>query len=93
MTLNLEQTRTKFVPGSSRNQVQTYSDSVPIARSNDKTMMTVTSKITRIDAFLTHAADLWGLNFKEFSAVKFPDSFTLTTNEKHFSNEQESLKL
>lgn len=93
MTLNLEQARTKFVPGSSRNQVQIDPDSVPIASSNDKTMMNATSKITRIGVFLTHAADLWGLNFKEFSVVKFPDFFTLTANEKHFSNEQESLKL
>ena len=34
-----------------------------------------------------------GKTKKSFPRVKFPDSFSLSANEKHFSNTQESLKL
>ena len=37
-----DQTPTKFVPDSSRTQAQIGSDSVPIAGSNDKSMITAT---------------------------------------------------
>ena len=34
-----------------------------------------------------------GKTTKSFPRVKFPDSFSLSANDKHFSNTQESLKL
>ena len=34
-----------------------------------------------------------GKNSKGFPRVKFPESFTVSSNEKHYSNKQESLKL
>ena len=34
-----------------------------------------------------------GKTSKSLPRVEFPDSFTLSVNEKHYSNEQESLKL
>ena len=93
LILNLDQTPTKFVPGSSRTQAKIGSDSVPIAGSNDKRMITATFTITMGGVFLPMQLLYGGKTSKSLPRVQFPDSFALSVNEKHYSNEQESLKL
>ena len=93
LILNLDQTPTKYVPGSSRTQAQKGSVSVPIAGSNDKRMITATFTITLDGLFLAMQLIYGGKTSKSLPRVSFPQEFTLSVNEKHYSNEQESLKL
>ena len=93
LVLNLDQTPTKFVPGSSCTQARIGSTSVPVAGSSDKRMITATFSITLTGVFLPMQLIYGGKTSKSLPRVEFPDSFTLSVNEKHYSNEQESLKL
>ena len=87
LTLNLDQTPISFVPGSSCSQAQIGSDSVPIAGSNDKIILTATFPIT-INGMFSHMQLIYrGKTSKSFPQVKFADSFIFSANEKHCSND------
>ena len=90
--LNLDQTLTKFVPGSSRIQAQIGRDSVQVGSSNDKRMITATFAITMNGVFLPMLLIYRGKTSRSFPRFKFPNSFTPSASEKHCSNKQESSK-
>lgn len=54
--------------------------------------VTATFNINFANSFLWMQLTYGGYMEKSFPRVKFPDSFSLSTNEKHSSNTQESLK-
>ena len=93
LILNLDQTPTKFVPGSSRTQSRKGTGNVPIAGSNYIRMITATFTITFDGQFLAMQLIYGGKTSKSLPRVSFPEEFTLSVNEKHYSNESESLKL
>lgn len=92
MVINLDQTPTKFVPGSKRTLAKVGSTSVPVAGANDKRMITATFAVSLSGNFLPMQLIYGGKTSKSLPRVDFPDSFSLSVNVKHYSNEQESLK-
>ena len=64
-----------------------------IAGSTDKRMITLTFSITLQGEFLPIQIIYGGKASQSIPRVSFPNSFCLCVNEKHYSNEAESLKL
>ena len=93
LIINLDQTPTKFVPGSNSTLAKTGSTNVPIIGMSDKRMITATLAITLNGTFLPMQLIYGGKTKQSLShGVRFPDSFYLSVNEKHYSNEKEVLK-
>ena len=93
LVINLVQTPSKFVPGNRSTQAAIGSKTVAIAGSTDKRMITLTFCITLKGDFLPMQIIYGGKTSQSIPRVSFPDSFCLCVNEKHYSNEAESLKL
>ena len=85
--LNIDQTPTRFVLGSSHIQAQIGSDIGLIARSHDKGMITTIFTITTNGVFSLMQVIYGGKTSKSFCRAKLPEPFTLSENEKHYSNE------
>ena len=93
LIINLDQTPTKFVPGSNSTLAKTGSTNVPIIGMSDKRMITATFAITLNGTFLPMQLIYGGKTKQSLPrGVRFPDSFSLSVNEKHYSNEKEVLK-
>ena len=69
------------------------SKTVPIKGSTEKRMITVTFTITLDGHFLPVQLIYGGKTSKSLPRVNFPKSFSLSANPKHYSNEQESIKV
>ena len=93
LVLNLDQTPTKFIPGSNKTLALKGSKNVPICGSTDKRMITATFTITLDGKFLPIQLIYGGKTSKSLPRVKFPPSFSLSVNSKHYSNETESIKV
>ena len=63
-----------------------------MAASDDKRLITGTFAITLSGSFLPMQLIYGGKTSKSLPRVKFPDTFTLSVNPKHYSNETESIK-
>ena len=92
LVINLDQTPSKFVPGCNKTLAPRGSKSVAIKGSTDKRTITATFSITMDGKFLPMQIIYGGKNTKSIPKVDFPDSFHVTANPKHYSNEEESLK-
>ena len=91
--LNLDQTSLKYIPVGRQSLAKTGSKSVSIAGSTDKRSITGTFIIFLSDNFLPMQL-IYGGKTKQFlPRFKFPESFSLSANPKHFSNKAESLKV
>ena len=91
--LNLDQTPLKYIPVGRQSLAKTGSKSVSIAGSTDKRSITGTFIIFLSDNFLPMQL-IYGGKTKQFlPRFKFPESFFLSANPKHFSNKAESLKV
>ena len=92
MIINLDQTPMKYCQISKRTQAKIGSSRVPLAASDDKRLITGTFAITLSGSFLPMQLIYGGKTSKSLPRVKFPDTFTLSVNPKHYSNETESIK-
>ena len=69
------------------------SKTVPIKGSTEKRVITATFTITLDGHFLPVQVNYGGKTSKSLPRVNFPKSFSLSVNPKHYSNEQESIKV
>ena len=93
LVINLDQTPSKFVPGCNKTLAEKGSKTVSIAGSTDKRTITATFAITLSGNFLPIQLIYCGKTSKSIPAVAFPPEFVLSANEKHYSNEKESLNM
>ena len=92
LILNLDQTPLKYIPVGRQSLPKKGSKSVLIAGSADKRNITGTFIITLSGKFLPKQLIYGGKTKESLPRFKFPESFSLSANPKHFSNKAESLK-
>ena len=90
LSMKLDQTPFKFVPGSKAMQAKIGSTTVPIASSTERKVSFV---IALNGPFLPIQAICAGKTTRCLPQVKFPEAFCLSFNEKHWGKEKESLKI
>ena len=93
LVLNLDQTPSKYIPVFNKMLAPKGSKTVLIKGSTDKRMITATFTIILDGSFLPIQLAYGGKTKKSLPRVKFPSSFSLSVNPKHYSNEQESIKV
>ena len=93
LTMNLDQTPSKFVPGSKATQAKIGTTTVPIVGSTDKKAITLTFVIALNGAFLPIQEFYEGKTTRYIPRVKFPESFCLSFNEKQWGDEKKSSKV
>ena len=93
LVMNLDQTPLKYVPVSHNTMAKNGVKSVSIAGSGDKRGITGTFVITLDGKFLPIQLIYGGKMKKSLPRYKFPESFSLSVNPKHFSNTEESIKI
>ncbi len=93
LVINLDQTPSKYVPGSRSTLAKEGSKNVPIAGGSDKRMITLTFATTLSGVFLPMQIIYGGKTKQSFPrGIKFPSNFSISANPKHYSNEKEALK-
>ena len=93
LILNLDQTPLKYIPVGRQSLAKKGSKSVSIAGSTDKRSITGTFIITLSGKFLPMQLIYGGKTKQSLPRFKFPESFSVSANLKHFSNNPESLKV
>ena len=93
MIINIDQTPSKFAPVATCTLAEKNSKHISIFGSSDKKAITATFGITFTNKFLPMQLIYGGKTSQSFPKFKFPESFSLSANPKHFSNTEESLKL
>ena len=93
LVINLDQTPSKFVPGCNKTLAPRKSKSVAIKGSTDKRTITATFSITMDGKFLPMQIIYAGKTSKSIPKIEFPKDFHVTANPKHYSNEEESIKM
>ena len=91
LVMNFNQTPLKYAPVA--NQTLSRKGSKHVAIKGQFFKQAVTFGITFSDKFLPMQLIYGGKTKRSLPKVKFPDSFSLTVNKKHFSNTNELLKL
>ena len=92
LVINFDQTPSKFVLGNGSSDTVIGSETMPIAGSTDKRMITLTFCITPKGDFLP--IQIYGGKTNHcIPRVSFPSSFCICENEKYYSSKAESLKL
>ena len=91
--LNFDQTPSKYIPVLNKTMAPKGSKTVPIKGSTEKRMIIATFTITLDGHFLPVQLIYGGKTSKSLPRVNFPKSFSLSANPKHYSNEQESIKV
>ena len=91
--MNFDQAPLKYAPVANQTLSRKRSKHVAIKEQSFKQAITATFGITFFDKFLPMQLIYGGKTKRSFPKVKFPDSFSLSVNEKHFSKTNESLKL
>ena len=93
LVINIDQTPSKYAPVSSQTLAQKNSKHVCIKGSSFKQAITATFGITLSNSFLPMQLIYGGKTAASIPKFKFPKSFSLSANPKHYSNTEESLKL
>jgi len=93
LILNFDQTPLKFAPVSSQTLAKQGTKHVNISGVTYRKALTATFGITLSNEFLPIQLIYGGKTVQSLPKVNFPESFSLSVNEKHFSNTEESLKL
>ena len=93
LMMNFDQTPLKYAPVANQTLAQKGTKHVAVKGHSFKKAITTTFGITFSMKFLLIQLIYRGKTVRSFPKVKFPDSFSLSANEKHSSNTQESLKL
>ena len=91
--MNLDQTPLKYVPVSHHTLAKKGVKSVSIAGSSDKRCTAGSFVITLEGDFLPLQLIYGGKTKQSLRRYKFPESFLLSVNPKHFSNTEESMKI
>ena len=91
--MNFDQTLPKYAPVDDQTLSLEGSKHVAIKGLSFKKSITATFRITFNLKFLPMQLIYSGKTQRSLLRMKFPDSFSLSANKKHFSNTQESLKL
>ena len=92
LIINADQTPSKNVPARRSTLTEKNVKDVPISGSADKRSITATFAETLDGSFLPFQLIYKGKTTQSLPKIDFPDGFSLSVNEKHFSNTQESLK-
>ena len=92
LIINADQTPSKYVPVGQSTLAEKNVKDVPISGSADKRSITATFAETLDDSFLPFQLIYNGKTTQSLPKIDFPDGFSLSVNEKHFSNTQESVK-
>lgn len=93
LIINFDQTPSKYVPVAPTTMAKKGSSTVPISGVHDKRSITATFAITLSGIFLPMQLIYSGKTNQSLPKIEFPKTFSLSVNEKHYSNEHESLKL
>ena len=92
LIINLDQTPTKYVPVGRTTLAKKNTKTVPIKGSSDKRTITATFAILLQGDFLPLQLIYGGKIRKCLPRFKFPEKFSLSYNETHYSNEKEACK-
>ena len=90
LVVNLDQTPLKIIPVSKRTLAPKGESSVPLVGLTDKRSITATFATSLDGKFLPLQLIYGGKTEKSLPPVIFPESFSLSANEKHYSNETEA---
>lgn len=93
LILNVDQTPFKFVPTDNVTMAEKSSKHVSRKGSNDKRGITVTLADTLSGQILPFQIIYTDKTSRSLPHVKFPAGFCLSYNEKHWSNEAETMAL
>ena len=93
LVLNLDQMPSKYIPVLNKTMAPKGSKTVRIKGSTEKRMITATFTTILDGHFLPVQLIYGGKTSKSLPRVNFPKSFSLSANPKHYSNEQESIKV
>ena len=92
VTINLDQMPTKYVPVGRTTLAKKNSKTVTIKGSTDKRTITTTFAILIRGDFLPMPLIYGGKTKKCLPRFKFPEKFSLSYNETHYSNEKEAYR-
>ena len=92
LILNLDQTPLKYIPVGKEMMALSGGKSITIEGSSDKCFITGTFGITMHGGFLFMHLIYRGKTVQSPPRLKFPQGFCLSANEKHFSDQYESIK-
>ena len=92
LIINADQTPSKYVPVGWSTLAEKNVKDVPIFGSGDKRLITATFAETLDGSFLPFQLIYKGKTTQNLQKIDFLDGFSLSVNEKHFSNTQESNK-
>ena len=92
LIINLNQTLTKYVPVGWTTLAKKNTETVPIKGSFDKRTITAIFAISLQGEFLPMQLIYGGKTRKCIPRFKFPEKFSLSYNETHYSNEKEACK-
>ena len=92
LIITADQTRTKYVPIRRSTLAEKNVKDVPVSGSADKRSITATFAETLNGSFSPFQLICKGRTTQNLPKIDFPDGFSLSVNEKHFSNTQESIK-
>ena len=93
LILNLDQTKLKYIPSANHTLAKKGSKSIGIAGSNDKRCITGTFTVSLKGGFLPMQLIYGWKTNQSLPRFKFPESFSLSENPKHYSNTLESIKV
>ena len=93
LILNSDQTPSKLIQTSRYTLVKGGSKDIPLAGSSDKRTITATFVISLSGNFLPIQLIYGGKTDRSIPRVKFPPSFSLSANPKHYSNTKEAIKV
>ena len=92
MVVNLDQTLIKLAPWSKNSITKADSNSISVGEVHNKHIITETFAITLSGEFIPTQLKYRSWNSESLPRVEFPQSFSLSVNPKHYSNEKESIK-
>ena len=93
MVINIDQTPLKYAPVTNQTLVTKGSKHVVITGSSHRQAITATFGVTYENGFHPMQLIYGGKTVQSLLRFKFPESFSLSANPKHYSNTKESLKL
>ena len=93
LILNLDQTPSKLIKTSRYTFAKGGSKDIPLAGSSDKRTITATFVISLSGNFLPIQLIYGGKTDRSIPRVKFPPSFSLSANPKHYSYTKEAIKV
>ena len=93
LILNLDQTKLKYISSANHTLAKKGSNSIGIAGSGGKRCITGTFTVSLKGGFLPMRLIYGGKANQSPRQLKFPESFSLSVNPKHYSNTLESIKI